>query len=117
MHLTNAGQRPPWGVLASRPWVAIGKWTVGMHKVSSTEVHSSKAETQLTYHIHESTHSNLDTMRKQGNMFQLKEQSKIPEDRVLSDMEMENPPEKKFRVMIIKMIKGFRKRMKVQSKK
>ena len=56
-------------------------------------------------------------MRKQGNIFQLKEQSKIPEDRVLSDMEMENPPEKKFRVMIIKMIKGFRKRMKAQSKK
>ena len=49
-------------------------------------------------------------------MFQLKKQNKIPEDGVLSDMEMENLSEKKFRVMIIKMIKEFR-RMKAQSKK
>ena len=42
-------------------------------------------------------------------MFQLKKQNKIPEDGVLSDMEMESLSEKKFRVMIIKMIKELRK--------
>ena len=49
-------------------------------------------------------------------MFQLKKQNKIPEDGVLSDVEMESLSEKKFRVMIIKMIKEFR-RMKAQSNK
>lgn len=48
-------------------------------------------------------------------MFQLKKQNKIPEDGVLSDMEMESLSEKKFRVMIIKMIKELRRRVDTQT--
>ena len=40
----------------------------------------------------------------------MKEQEKIPEEQ-LSDMEIGNLPKKKFRVMIVKMIQEFQKRM------
>ena len=42
-------------------------------------------------------------MRLQKNMSQLKEQDKAPEQQ-LSEVEIGNPPEKEFRVMIAKMI-------------
>ena len=40
----------------------------------------------------------------------MKEQEKIPEEQ-LSDIEIGNLPKKKFRVMIVKMIQEFQKRM------
>ena len=49
-------------------------------------------------------------------MFQTKEQDKTPEEH-LSDVEIDNVPEKEFRVMIIKMIQELRKTMHAQSKK
>ena len=42
-------------------------------------------------------------MRQQRIMSQMKEQDKTQEEQ-LSDMEMDNLPEKEFRVMIVKMI-------------
>ena len=54
-------------------------------------------------------------MRWQKNMFQTKEQGKIPQKQ-LSKMEIGNLSEKEFRVMIVKMI-HLRKRMEAQTKK
>ena len=54
-------------------------------------------------------------MRLQKNMFQTKEQDKIPEEE-LSEVEISNLPKKELRVMIIKMVKELRRRMNVQSK-
>ena len=55
-------------------------------------------------------------MRKQRSMSQMKEQDKTQEEQ-LSDMEMDNLPEKEFRVMIVKMIQDLGKRMEAQSEK
>ena len=49
-------------------------------------------------------------------MSQVKEQDKTPEEQ-LSEMEIGNLPEKEFRVMIVKMIQEFRRRMEAQIKK
>lgn len=49
-------------------------------------------------------------------MFQKKEQDKTPEEK-LSEAEMGNLHEKKFKVMIIKMIKELRRRMDPKSEK
>ena len=46
----------------------------------------------------------------------MKEQDKTQEEQ-LSDMEMDNLPEKEFRVMIVKMIQDLGKRMEAQSEK
>ena len=43
-------------------------------------------------------------------MSQMKEQDKIPEEQ-LSEVEIGNLPEQECRVMIVKMIQDFRKRM------
>lgn len=49
----------------------------------------------------------------QGNTYGTKEQDKITEE--LSDVEIGRLPEKKFRVMSVKVIKELGKRMYVQS--
>ena len=54
-------------------------------------------------------------MRWQRNIFQTKEQDKTPEE--LSELEIGNLPDKVFKVMIIKMIKEFERRMDEQSEK
>ena len=43
-------------------------------------------------------------------MSQMKEQDKTPEEQ-LSEMEIDNLPEKEFRIMIVKMIQDLRKRI------
>ena len=48
-------------------------------------------------------------------MFQMKKHDKTPEEQ-LSDVEICNIPKDKFRVMTVKMIQEFRKRMEAQSK-
>ena len=55
-------------------------------------------------------------MRQQGNVFQMKEQNKTPEEQV-NDMEIDNVPKKEFRVMIVKMIQELGKRIDAWSKK
>ena len=55
-------------------------------------------------------HSNLDKMRRQRNMLQMKEQGKNPQDQMNKE-EIGNLPEKEFRVMIVKMIQNLRNRM------
>ena len=49
-------------------------------------------------------------------MFQMKEQDKMPEEKV-SEVETDNLPKKEFRVVIIKMIKELRRRTDTQSEK
>ena len=49
-------------------------------------------------------------MRQQKKIFQTKIQNKIPEEQ-LSEVEIGNLPEKECRVMIVKMIQDFGKRM------
>ena len=48
-------------------------------------------------------------------MFQTKEQDKTPEEQV-SEVDISNLPDKVFKVMVIKMVKGLRKRLDEQSK-
>ena len=49
-------------------------------------------------------------------MSQMKEQDKTPEEQ-LSEVQIGNLPKKEFRVMIVKIIQGLRKRMEVQIEK
>ena len=42
-------------------------------------------------------------------MFQVKEQDKTPKEH-LSEVEIDNPPEKEFRVMMVKMIQDLGKK-------
>ena len=55
-------------------------------------------------------------MRQQRNMLQMKEQDKNLQEQ-LNEKKIGNLPEKKFRVMIVKMIQDLRKIMKVWIKK
>ena len=54
--------------------------------------------------LYKNTNINLEQRRWHRNIFQIKEQSKTPEEK-LSDMELGNLPRKEFMVMVIKMIK------------
>ena len=58
----------------------------------------------------------LDNMRQQWNMFQTREKDKNTQKQ-LNEEEIDNLPEKEFRVMLVKMIQDFRKRMKAGIKK
>ena len=49
-------------------------------------------------------------------MFQMKEKDKSPEEE-LSEVEIGNLPNKEFKIMVIKMIKGLGRRMDSQSEK
>ena len=49
-------------------------------------------------------------------MYQLKEQDKTPEKQ-LNEVEVGNLPEKKFRIIIVKMIQDLRKRMEAKIEK
>ena len=66
--------------------------------------------------MRKNTKSNSGKMRGQRNTFQVKEQEEIPEES-LSEVEINNQPEKAFGVVIIKMIKEHGKRMDAKSKK
>ena len=48
-------------------------------------------------------------MRQQKNTFKTKKQDKTPEE--LSEIEISNPPDKEFKVIIIKMLNEFGRRM------
>ena len=54
-------------------------------------------------------------MRWQRNLSQMKEKDKTPEEQ-LSEVEIDNLPEKEFRVMIVKIIQDLRNRLAVQIK-
>ena len=55
-------------------------------------------------------HSRLSKMRRQRNIQQMKDQGKNPWDQT-NEEEIGSQPEKKFRVMIVKMIQNLRNRM------
>ena len=55
-------------------------------------------------------------MNQQRNIFQVKEQDKIPEEE-LSDTGIGNLAEKEFKVMIVKMTQKLRKRVASQGEK
>ena len=61
-------------------------------------------------------HRNIDKMKRQRAMYQMKEQDKTPEKQ-LNEVEIVNLPEKEFKIMIVKMIQDLGKRMEVKSKK
>lgn len=82
---TNTDQNLHWNQLVPGPWVMRGECTAGTHRKFL-----QGQKTELTYHTHSS--SNLDKMKQQRSMFQMKEQDKIPEE--LSDMELGNLFEK-----------------------
>ena len=50
-----------------------------------------------------------DKMKRQRAMYKRKEQDKTPEKQ-LKEVEISNLPEKEFRIMIVKMIQGPRKK-------
>lgn len=51
-------------------------------------------------------HRDLGKMRQQRSMFKTKEQDKTPE---LIEVEISNPPDKDFKVILIKIINKFRR--------
>ena len=55
-------------------------------------------------------------MKRQRTIYQTKEQDKTPEKQ-LNEVEIGNLPEKEFRIMIVKMIQDFGKRMEAKIKK
>ena len=63
-------------------------------------------------HIHRKT----DKMKRQGTMYQMKEQDKTPEKQ-LNEVEICNFLEKEFRIMIVKMIQDLGKRMEAKNEK
>jgi len=54
----------------------------------------------MSFLTQRNTHKDLDKMRRQTNMSQMKAQDKITA-RNLSEMEISNMPDRKFKVMII----------------
>ena len=63
-------------------------------------------------HIHRKT----DKMKRQRAIYQMKKQDKTPEKQ-LNEVEIDNLPEKEFRIMIVKMIRDLGKRMEAKIKK
>ena len=58
-------------------------------------------------------HSNLNKMKRQRNTQQVKEHNKCPPDQTKEE-EIENLPEKEFRIMIVKMIQNLENKMELQ---
>ena len=63
-------------------------------------------------HIHRKT----DKMKRQRAIYQMKEQEKTPEKQ-LNEVEIDNLPEKEFRIMIVKMIQDLGIRMEAKIEK
>ena len=61
-------------------------------------------------------HSQIGKMKRQRARYQMKEQDKTPEKQ-LNEVEIGNLPEKKFRIMIVKMIQDLGKRMEAKIEK
>ena len=55
-------------------------------------------------------HSNIKKMKRQRNTQQVKEQDKCPPNQTKEE-EIGNLPDKEFRIMIVKMIQNFEKKM------
>ena len=55
-------------------------------------------------------------MKRQRDMYQMKEKDKIPEKQ-LNEVEISNLPEKEFRITIEKMIQNLGKRMEAKIEK
>ena len=55
-------------------------------------------------------------MKRQWTVYQMKEQDKAQEKQ-LKEVELGNHPEKEFRIMIVKMIQNFGKRMEAKMDK
>ena len=60
-------------------------------------------------------HSNLNKMKRQRNIQQVKEHDKCPQNQTKEE-EIGNLPEKEFRIMIVKMIKNLENKMELQIK-
>ena len=58
-------------------------------------------------------HSNLNKMKRQRNTQQVKGHEKCPPNQTKEE-EIGNPPEKEFRIMIIKMIQNLENKMELQ---
>jgi len=58
-------------------------------------------------------HSNLNKMKRQGNIQQVKEHDKCPPNHIKEE-EIGSLPEKEFRIMIVKMIQNLENKMELQ---
>ena len=59
-------------------------------------------------------HSNLNKMKRQRNIQQVKEHDKSPSNQTKEEEEIGSLPEKKFRIMIVKMIQNLENKMELQ---
>ena len=66
--------------------------------------------TTILQHTERKPQSQIDKMKRQRAMYQMKEQDKTPEKQ-LNEVEIGNLPEKEFRIMTVKMIQDLGKRM------
>ena len=72
--------------------------------------------TTILQPVEQKPHSQIDKMKRQRAMYQMKEKDKPPEKQ-LNEVEIGNIPEKEFRIMIVKMIQDLRKRMEAKIEK
>ena len=61
-------------------------------------------------------HIKIGKMKRQWAIYQMTEQDKTP-DKQLNEVEIDNLPEKEFRIMIVKMIQDLGKRMEAKIEK
>ena len=72
--------------------------------------------TTILQPVEQKPHSQIGKMKRQRARYQMKEQDKTPEKQ-LNEVEIGNLPEKKFRIMIVKMIQDLGKRMEAKIEK
>ena len=58
-------------------------------------------------------HSNLNKMKRQGNIQQVKEHDKCPPNQIKEE-EIGSAPEKEFRIMIVKIFQNLENKMELQ---
>ena len=83
-----------------------------IHQRADTEA----IRTTILQPVEQKPHSQIDKMKRQRAMYQMKEQDKTQEKQ-LKEVEIGNLPEKEFRIMIVKMIQDLRKRMEAKIEK
>lgn len=76
--------------------------TVGPHSISNIGPFFQDQEILTNYLVHRNKNRKLSKMRQQKNILQTKEKDKNKEE--LGKMEIKIPPNKEFKIMIIKML-------------
>ena len=78
-----------------------------------SRLHNKKEPRTSSLHKGWLKHNNLNKMKRQRNIHQVKEHDKCPPNQTKVE-EIGNLPEKEFRIMIVKMIQNLENKMELQ---